>query len=104
MVVSYPITVRRSSYRGADPRKKQKAAEENSAAALLEKLINERLLEQTEPIKSYMYYELSELSGMSIEVVRRLCFSIDGGHNGLTAVRKGMTYEAALAEMHGGNV
>lgn len=95
-VVTYPITVQRSSYRGSDPRKRQKAARENQIASELERAINELLLKQANPIQVYTYGEIARQTGHSVECVREVCFSIDCGQNGFTAIRYGMTYEEAM--------
>lgn len=63
---------------------------------VLERLINKMLLAQERPIQTYMYYEIAHASGYPIELVRKLCFSIDCGGNGFTAIKPGMTYEEAM--------
>lgn len=97
-MVTHPIYVKRDDYRGADQRKKFKAAENNSVAMVIEQSINAMPLEQTTPIKSYGYDEISNRTGYPIELIRRLCFSIDCGSNGFTAIRKGLTYSQAMNE------
>lgn len=97
-MVTHPIHVTRSTYRGADPKKRQKAAEQNRIAAELESHINERLLNQTEPIQIYLYYQIAVATGYPEATVRNLCFGIDGGHNGFTAIKPGLTYEQAMEQ------
>ncbi len=95
-MVTYPIHVRRDGYRGSDPRKKAKAATHNRIAAELEQYINGLLRAQERPVQQYLYPELAAATGHSIETVRDLCYSIDGGHGGFTAFKAGMTMEQAL--------
>ena len=86
-MVTYPIQVKRSTYRGADPRKRQKAAEQNRIATKLETHINALLKSQTAPIQVYFYHQIAAETGFSENTVRELCFSIDGGHNGFKAIK-----------------
>lgn len=95
-MVTYPIRVQRSTYRGGNPRKREKAAEDSRLAAQLEHHINDQLKAQEDPIRVYSYHEIASQTGISEEDVRRLCFSIDCGHNGLTAIKSGMTLDEAM--------
>jgi uncharacterized protein YerC len=100
-MVTYPISVKRNGYRGANPKRRAKAYVENEIASALEQHINKRLLEQTQPVRVYLYHEIARETGYNVETVGRLCFSIDGGHNGFTAIKRGMTLDQAMAAMHG---
>lgn len=95
-MVQHPIHVTRDGYRGNDPRKKRKAADKNRIALELERCINDKLLEQKEPVHSYMYYEIASATGVDVDLVRDLCFAIDGGSNGFTAIRHDLTYQQAM--------
>ena len=95
-MVTYPIRVARSSYRGANVRKRENAAEQNRVAAALETHINGRLKSQNRAVQTYLYYEIAADTGYTLETIRDPCFSIDGGHNGFTAYKSGMTFEQAL--------
>lgn len=97
-MVTHPIHVKRSNYRGADPKKRQKAADQNRIAAELESYINGLLRNQTAPIQVYLYYQIATATGYAESVVRDLCFVIDGGHNGFTAIKAGLTYEQAIEQ------
>jgi hypothetical protein len=97
-MVTFPVHVKGSNYRGADAKKKQKAAEENHIAFEIEKHLNEKLRSQTAPIQVYSYYAIASATGYSEEKVRDLCFKIDGGHNGLTAIKTGLTFEEAMEQ------
>lgn len=96
-MVTYPIAVRRESYRGSDARKRDKVYQENELASIMETKINEALLKQTEPIKVYLWNEVSTITGLSFETVKRIGMSIDGGSGGFTAYRHDLTLEQALA-------
>lgn len=95
-MITYPISVKRNSYRGSDVRKKARAASENQIATQLERHINAQLLSQTEPIKTYLYSIIAAETGFSEEIIRNLCLSVECGHNGFTAIKHGMTREEAM--------
>lgn len=95
-MVTYPISVRRDGYRGNDARKRRKAADFNEIASAIESHVNGLLYEQQEPVCSYSYHEVARALGYDVETVRDVGFSIDGGHNGFTAYKRGMTITQAL--------
>jgi len=97
-MVTSPIHVRWSSYRGRDPRKLQKAREENERASRIEVYINKRLETQTAAVEQYLYYEIAADTGYTFDEVRDACFSIDCGDNGFTAIRPGLTFEKAMQD------
>ncbi|WP_355585784.1 hypothetical protein [Xanthomonas cannabis] len=96
-MITHPIHVSARQYRGNDPKRLRKHSEESSAAMALERLINGMLLEQERPVQIYLYYDIARASGYPIELVRKLCFAIDCGGNGFTAIKPGMTYEEAMS-------
>ncbi len=93
---TYPISVARCNYRGADKKKREKAADHNRDAALLESRANELLLKQEEPVRSYLWMELASATGLSYERVADLGYSIDCGSGGFTAWRHDLSYDAAM--------
>lgn len=93
---TYPVHVARSNYRGADPKKRARAAAHNRDAALLESCANEMLKKQTDAVHVYGWAELANATGLPYERVAELGFSIDGGSNGFTAWRHDLTYDAAM--------
>lgn len=95
-MVTYPISVRRDSYRGSNANRRLKANERNRIAAILESVINEMLKAQKRPVRTYSYMGISQKAGIDIETVRDLCFSVDCGSNGFTAIRQGLTLDEAL--------
>lgn len=98
-MVTYPVHVRRNSYRGSDPKKRAKANSENLDASRIEQAANRLIQAQKRAIKTYLWMEISNESGVDYEIVRKLGYSIDGGSNGFTAVRPGLSeadYERAL--------
>jgi len=100
-MVTYPIRIPHKHYGGRDPKKQRKIQENNNFASALESIINDLILKQERPIQSYIYHEISTFSGYPVELIREVCFSIDGGHNGFTVIRKDLTYDQAMKEMHG---
>ncbi len=101
-MVTYPISIQRSPYRGSNANKSAKARERNRVASLLEEHINKRLREQASPVQQYMYHALAKEIGVDEGTVRALCFSIDAGHNGFTAYRKDLSLQDALDMFHTG--
>jgi hypothetical protein len=87
MVASYPITAKRSAYRGADPQKREKSRRTDAAAAEIEQHVNDRLSKVEPGTYSLLYYEIASATGYSEEQVRDALFSVDGGHNGLTVTK-----------------
>jgi len=96
-MVTYPIRIRRESYRGGDKRKKIRVANHNSQVAELERYINGLLLRQEAPIEVYDFADIARAGGFSLEFVSDVGYSIDGGSNGFTAWKHGMTHEQAMA-------
>lgn len=96
-MVKHPIYLPRKNYRGRDQKKLLKVIEHNQIAADMERKINELLLKLTDPVRSYLWMEISRLTGYSYETVRDMGFGIDGGHNGFTAWRHDLTYEQAMS-------
>lgn len=95
---SYPVSVLRDHYRGTNERRRQKAHEYNRIAARIEDYINSDLEKQSnDSINQYfsrsVAYELRE----DEELVRRIIYSIDCGHNGVTIVKG--DYERAMQKL-----
>lgn len=102
-MVRYPIHVSRVAYRGNDPRKRAQNSRRNAIANQLEQHINALLREQVQPIANYMYHQIASDTGVPLDTVRELCFSIDGGHNGFTVIRQDLTFEEAQRLLHSGD-
>ena len=96
-MVKHPVHTQRSSYRGNDLKKRQKAADENRVSAAIETHINKLLLEQKDPIYSYLYAIISHETGYSLGQVEEACYQIDCGSNGFTVVRHDLTFDQAIA-------
>jgi hypothetical protein len=100
-MVTHPIHVTRDGYRGSNPGKRAKANETNRIAFELEKYINSLLAAQEQPIQVYFYHTIADATHIPVAIVSKLCMAIDGGSSGFTAIKSGMTYEQAAAEMAG---
>jgi predicted secreted protein len=97
-MVTYPVIVGRSHYRGKDRQKKQMIAAENRHAINLEQQINALLLQQQRPVQTYSWDEIAESTGIAARWVQKFGPTIDGSSlGGLTAWKHGMTYEEAMA-------
>jgi hypothetical protein len=102
-LVEYPIAIGLQQYRGANARKRQQMVERARLAQILETHINKLVKVQTEPIKTYDYSSISRDTGLPLDTVQDICFSIDCGHNGLTAAKPGLTVAQALELMDQGS-
>jgi len=102
-MVTFPIRIDRSGYKGSNPKKREKALERNRLASALESKINEILANQTAPIRTYSYHEIARVTGFDYETVKDLGYSIDCGSNGFTVCRKGLTLEQALEQAGDGS-
>lgn len=100
-MVTHPIYVPRQNYRGSNSKKSAKVNRRNLIAMELEQLINRKLQEQKLPIEQYLYYELAAETGYSESEIHDVCYGIDGGSNGFTAIRKDLSYEEAMDIMQG---
>ena len=78
-------------YIGADAKKRAKVEAVNRIAATLERHINEQILRQVDPVQIYTYHQISAATGVPESTVRDLCFGIDGGSNGFTVTKPGLT-------------
>ena len=95
-VRSYPITARRARYRGADPKKRAKAARYNQVAARVEAYLNDDLAKlPDDTIRVYMSYQVAAAIGEDSRIVRDIILATDGGSGGIT-VLKG-DFERAMA-------
>jgi predicted secreted protein len=97
-MVTYPITVGRSNYRGKNRQAKQIVAAENRHALNLEQQLNALLLQQQRPVETYSWEQIAERTGIALRWVEKFGPTIDGSSlGGLTAWKHGMTYEEAMA-------
>ncbi|MDO8770463.1 MAG: hypothetical protein Q7K57_17520 [Burkholderiaceae bacterium] len=96
-MVTHPIHVTRDGYRGSNPSKRAKANEINRIASELEQYINGLLAVQEQPIQMYIYHQIAQATNIPLAIVRKLCMAIDGGSNGFTAIKPGLSYEQAKA-------
>jgi hypothetical protein len=94
--------VSRQNYRGSNAKRLEKVRAANAAAQKMEQVINELLLKQTEPIRSYLWMEISQASRIPYDTVQDVGYGIDGGSNGFTAIRYDLTYEKAMAMLQKG--
>lgn len=92
-MVTYPIHVKRNSYRGAEARKKIMAMQDNRDATAIEQAANRLIQSQTVAFQIYTWGAIARESGVDADTVRRLGFSIDGGSNGFTAIRPGLSQD-----------
>jgi hypothetical protein len=86
-MVSLPIHVQRKNYGGRDSKKRAKIAEQNRVAGELEKYINGQIEEMESGTHTFLYGYIAHDTEYDEEMVRKLCFSIDCGHNGFTVTK-----------------
>lgn len=85
---TYPISTDRDHYRGSNPSKQRKAAEYNRIAARVEKYLNDDLSKKPEDaVYQYLSFHVARELGEDADIVQRVIFGIDCGHNGVTIVK-----------------
>lgn len=87
-MVTYPVRVPRKNYRGSKLLIQLKTNERNRIAAELERYINQRIEEQEEGRKVYLYHEIAAATGYPLEIVRDILFGVDSGHHGFTVTKR----------------
>ena len=84
---TYPISVSWDPYRGRDERKLRKRAEYNRVANRVETYLNAKLAAEPEGIYQYLSHSIARDLREDYDLVQRVVFSIDCGHNGVTIVK-----------------
>lgn len=103
----YPIHVNRHSYGGSVPAKRRKTSEYNRLAHLLEDYLNRAIAANPEPVQQFLYSSIARELSIDVTLVRRVLFSVDCGHNGLTvarssdALREFLTGNDAMSDVDG---
>lgn len=95
-MIEYPICIERDNYKGKNLKRKNKAMQKNAVVLALESKINELLAAQEQPIQRYLYHEVAFEAGLPYDVFLDNGIVIDGGSNGFTAIRKGLSLDEAL--------
>ena len=94
----YPVSVPRDHYGGSNASKRRKVQDYNRVAAMIEAHLNNEVAKwEGDRAGSILNHQVAAAIGEDSELVRRIMFRIDGGHNGVT-IWKG-DYERAV---HGG--
>lgn len=97
---SYPVSIRRASYRGVDARKRAKTDEYNRVATKVEQHLNGDLSKQPDhTVHQYDSYEIALKIAESDELVHRIVFATDCGANGITIVKG--DFDKAMKLLHG---
>lgn len=91
---AFPIHVPRKHYGGSKPALRQRAADYNRDAAMLERYINDRIQVRPDPIQQYIYGFIAADVGLSTERVRAILFAVDCGHNGITVAKSAEALQA----------
>lgn len=87
LLMAEHIRLERKSYRGKNPRKRDRVAEYNHAAEVLEDYINKQVELQTEERQVYLYSKIAADLYLDVKLVARILFSIDCGSNGFTVYK-----------------
>ena len=96
----YPVSVPRDYYSGSNPSRRRKAQDYNRVADRIEKHLNGEVAKWADDMAgSIMSHDVASAIGEDRDLVQRIVFRIDGGHNGVT-IWKG-DYEKAV---HGGTL
>ncbi|KAF2988815.1 hypothetical protein OGR47_21210 (plasmid) [Methylocystis sp. MJC1] len=85
---SYPVRVSFDPYRGANPNRLRKSADYNRVAARIEKFLNDQLAnEPDDTVRQFFSRTIAADLREDEDLVQRVVFSIDCGHNGVTIVK-----------------
>jgi hypothetical protein len=74
-------------YRGLNPRRVEKRTAHNELATQLEDYINGEFQACGRDHETFIYGYVANALGIPVEDVRRLLFSLEGGHNGFSVWR-----------------
>jgi hypothetical protein len=94
-MITHPIEIDRVELPQNDEHRQRKTRISNAHIAAVEYYVNSLLEAQIAPIQQYSYHTIAADLQMNVESVRACC--IDGGSNGFTAYKKGLTLPEALA-------
>jgi hypothetical protein len=83
-MVGYPVSIQRKFYHGSDPMKRERIAEYNHVAGLLEDYVNKRIENQKDEYHTYFYFSIAVELGLDVEIVERILSSIGADDNGFT--------------------
>ena len=81
-MATYPISLNAKPYRGKNPKLMNEFRRELESAARIEDHIN-TVMEKLES-HVFTYSQISIETGVNRDIVRKLLFALDGGHNGIT--------------------
>ena len=91
----YPVSVPRDHYGGSNPSRRRKTQDYNRVADRIENHLNGEVAKWDDDwVGSILNHQVAAAIGEDSELVRRIMFRIDGGHNGVT-ICKG-DYEKAV--------
>lgn len=97
-MLSYPVYFPPVGYRGADPKKRAKTAEQNRLIRQVSDYVNGVGIEREEPVHQYLYFDIARHLGLDFADVKRLCM-VDGGSNGFTVLKPGVNSIDEAAEI-----
>lgn len=87
---TYPVRVPRNLYSGRDDARRRKQASFNDAAQAIEQYLNRAM--EAEPggtMREFLTADIARALHLDDELVDRIIFSIDCGHNGVTIRKAG---------------
>ncbi|TGQ79342.1 hypothetical protein EN850_20860 [Mesorhizobium sp. M8A.F.Ca.ET.207.01.1.1] len=76
-----PIRATRKAYRGADPQKALRVADQNRIIERIERRANEILAGRQDEIQVLLFQEIADDLSIDVDIVRD---ALPGGYNGLT--------------------
>lgn len=87
---TYPVRVPRNLYSGRDDARRRKQASFNDAAQAIEQYLNRAM--EAEPagtMREFLTADIARALHLDDELVDRIIFGIDCGHNGVTIRKTG---------------
>ena len=97
-MLSYPVYFPSVGYRGADLKKRAKAAEQNRLIRQVADYVNKVGIKRESPTHQYLYVDIARQLGLDAGDVKRLCM-VDGGNNGFTVLKPGVNSIDEAAEI-----
>ena len=81
-MVKYPVSFSVKPYWGKDEKRRRQFACDAHASSRIIKYINDKMKDHE--FRTFLYSDISAELNISVDVVERILFPVDGGHGGIT--------------------
>ena len=86
-MTGFPVHVNRDHYTGTNSGRREKQRRYTEVAAICERYLNHRIVADPANRQTYLYPYIADDLDLDVEEARRVLFSVDCGHNGLTVLK-----------------